>query len=123
MSFLTFKSSVLSKLNKNISKSNISKSKVSTLDDWAYDKRDQVASGESSQLKSRGTEWLQVMEKTEINFIWVIILNLEKEMATHSSTLAWKIPWTEDPSRLQSMGSQRVGHNWATLLLLFEFEL
>ena len=41
---------------------------------------------------------------------------LEKEMATHSSTLAWKIPWTEEPGRLQSMGSQRVGHNWATLL-------
>lgn len=58
MSFLTFKSNVLSKLNKNISKSNISKSKVSTLDDWAYDKRDQVA---DSQLKSRGMEWLQVM--------------------------------------------------------------
>ena len=35
-------------------------------------------------------------------------------MATHSSTLAWKIPWTEEPGRLQSMGSQRVGHNWAT---------
>ena len=35
---------------------------------------------------------------------------LEKEMATHSSTLAWKIPWTEEPRRLQSMGSQRVGH-------------
>ena len=35
----------------------------------------------------------------------------EKEMATHSSTLAWKIPWTEEPGRLQSMGSQRVGHN------------
>ena len=34
---------------------------------------------------------------------------LEKEMATHSSTLAWKIPWTEEPGRLQSMGSQRVG--------------
>ena len=34
---------------------------------------------------------------------------LEKEMATHSNTLAWKIPWTEEPSRLQSMGSQRVG--------------
>ena len=38
---------------------------------------------------------------------------LEKEMATHSSTLNWKIPW-EDPGKLQSMGSQRVGHNWAT---------
>ena len=36
---------------------------------------------------------------------------LEKERATHSSTLAWKIPWTEEPGRLQSMGSQRVGHD------------
>ena len=36
---------------------------------------------------------------------------LEKEMATHSSTLAWKIPWTEEPGGLQSMGSQRVGHS------------
>ena len=36
---------------------------------------------------------------------------LEKEMATHSSTLAWKIPWMEEPGRLQSMGLQRVGHN------------
>ena len=35
---------------------------------------------------------------------------LEKEMATHSSNLAWKIPWTEEPGGLQSMGSQRVGH-------------
>ena len=39
---------------------------------------------------------------------------LEKEMATHSSTLAWKIPWMEDPGRLQSIGLQRVGHDWAT---------
>ena len=36
---------------------------------------------------------------------------LEKEMATHSSTFAWKIPWTEESGRLQSMGSQRVGHD------------
>ena len=36
---------------------------------------------------------------------------LEKEMATHSSTLAWKIPWMEEPGRLQSMGSQRIGHD------------
>ena len=36
---------------------------------------------------------------------------LEKEMATHSSTLAWKIPWMEEPGRLQSMGSLRVGHD------------
>ena len=37
-------------------------------------------------------------------------------MATHSYTLAWKIPWTEEPGRLQSMGSLRVGHDWATSL-------
>ena len=37
--------------------------------------------------------------------------NMEKAMAPHSSTLAWKIPWMEEPGRLQSMGSQRVGHD------------
>ena len=42
---------------------------------------------------------------------------LEKEMATHSSTLAWRIPWTEEPGRLQPTGSQRVGHDWATSLV------
>ena len=42
-------------------------------------------------------------------------------MATHSSTLAWKIPWTEEPGRLRSMGSRRVGHDWATSLSLFTF--
>ena len=36
---------------------------------------------------------------------------MEEKMATHSSILAWKIPWTEDPGRLQSMGLQRVGHD------------
>ena len=40
---------------------------------------------------------------------------LEKEMATHSSVLAWRIPWTEKPGRLQSMGSHRVGHDWSDL--------
>ena len=42
----------------------------------------------------------------------------EKAMAPHSSTLAWKIPWTEEPGGLQSMGSRRVGHDWATSLSL-----
>ena len=41
---------------------------------------------------------------------------LEKEMANHSSILAWKIPWTEEPGRLQSMGLQRVGHDSSTSL-------
>ena len=53
---------------------------------------------------------LPIMQET-----WVQSLGwedpLEKEMATQSSILAWKIPWTEEPGRLQSMGSQRVGHD------------
>ena len=47
--------------------------------------------------------------------------SLEKAMAPHSSTLAWKIPWTEEPGGLQSMGSRRVGHDWAPSLSLFTF--
>ena len=46
---------------------------------------------------------------------------LEKAMAPHSSTLAWKIPWSEEPGGLQSMGSHRVGHDWATSLSVFTF--
>ena len=44
---------------------------------------------------------------------------LEKEMATHSSIRAWKTPEMEEPGRLQSMGLQRTGHNWATSLILY----
>ena len=45
---------------------------------------------------------------------------LEKEMAIHSRTIAWEIPWTEEPGRLQPMGSQRVGHDWVTSLTKVE---
>ena len=49
---------------------------------------------------------------------WVLSLRqqnpLEKEMATHSSTLAWKLPWIQEPSKLQSVQSQRVGYDWVT---------
>ena len=51
-------------------------------------------------------------------FLWQ---NMEKAMAPHSSTHAWKITWTEEPGRLQSMGSLRVGHDWVTSLSLFTF--
>ena len=47
--------------------------------------------------------------------------NPEKAMAPHSSTLAWKIPWMKEPGRLQSMGSLKVRHDWATSLSLFTF--
>ena len=53
------------------------------------------------------------MQETWVQFLgWEDAL--EKEMAIHSSILAWKIPWTEEPGGLQSMGSQRVGHDLAT---------
>ena len=49
-------------------------------------------------------------------FSMMYTASLEKKMVPHSSTLAWKIPWMEEPGRLQSMGSLRVGHDWATSL-------
>ena len=59
--------------------------------------------------------------------IWVLSLGrddpLEKGMATHSSILAWRIPWTEEPGRLKSMGSQRVGHDWACILCMHFIKL
>ena len=51
--------------------------------------------------------------------VYFSLTSMEKAMAPHSSTLAWKIPWMEEPGRLQSMGLLRVGHDWATSLSLF----
>ena len=56
-----------------------------------------------------------------IAFKYVYIHISKKAMAAHSSTLAWKIPWMEEPGELQSMGSLGVGHDWATSLSLFTF--
>ena len=52
---------------------------------------------------------------------WVTLLYSSKAMAAHSSTLAWKIPWMEEPGRLQSMEWLRVRHDWGTSLSLFPF--
>ena len=52
---------------------------------------------------------------------WLAVLFVEKAVTPHSSNLVWKIPWTEEPGRLQSMGSWRVGHDWATSLSLWLF--
>ena len=60
-------------------------------------------------------------EQATLSIYNFVVCNSEKAMAPHSSTLAWKITWTEDPGGLQSMGSLRVGHNWATSLSLFTF--
>ena len=71
-----------------------------------------------------GTSWVAQMVKRLLTMQETQVRSLgredplEKEVAAHSSTLAWKIPWTEESGRLQSMGSQRVGHDWATSLSL-----
>jgi len=52
---------------------------------------------------------------------WDLLIYVFLGLPPHSSTLAWKIPWMEEPGRLQSMGSLRVGHDWATSLWLFTF--
>ena len=68
-----------------------------------------------------GWPWENLLLKKNYRHIQVTVILLEKAMAPHSSTLACKIPWTEEPGRLQPMGSLRVGHNWATSLSLFTF--
>ena len=57
------------------------------------------------------------MQKTQETLVWSLGGEdpLEEEMAPHSSILAWRIPWTEEPGRLQHMGLQRVRHNWSNL--------
>ena len=68
-----------------------------------------------ASLVAQMVKRLPAMQETRVRFLgWED--PLEKEMAIPSSTLAWKIPWTEEPDRLQFMGSQRVGHDWATSL-------
>ena len=63
-----------------------------------------------ASLVAQRVKHLPAMRETQVRSLdWED--PLQKEMATHSGTLAWKIPWTEKPGRLQSMGSQRVGHN------------
>ena len=63
---------------------------------------------------------LSTMQETQVRSLgWED--PLEKEMAIHSRTIAWKIPWTEEPGRLQAMGLQRVGHDWTTSLSFFHF--
>ena len=63
-----------------------------------------------TSLVAQMVKHLTAMQETQVRSLgWED--PLEKEMATHSRTLAWKIPWTEDHGRLQSMGSQRVEHD------------
>ena len=90
-----------------------------------------------NQLQLHTSTWMNLRSNVEWENqvkeeykVWFLYVNMEKNksilfrntsMAPHSSTLAWKIPWTEEPVRLQSMGSLRVRHDWATSLSLFTF--
>ena len=86
------------------------------------------AAGWKSWMKLSGSSWWSSLVAQMVKHLpttWETQVRslgwedpLEKEMATHSSTLAWKIPWMEEHCRLQSMGSQRGGHNWPTSLRL-----
>ena len=77
-----------------------------------------------SDLKRRKL-WYKIFTQYSIYTVYhvysIYTILSEKAMAPHSSTLAWKIPWMEEPGRLQSMGSLLVGHDWATSLSLFTF--
>ena len=80
----------------------------------------------SSRVSSENLEWAESLwcekwtwhlsQRTDLLkcFTCRLVMSVEKAMATHSSTLAWKIPWTEEPGRLQSKGSRRFRHNWVT---------
>ena len=86
-----------------------------------------------THLVAEKSSWLQInvfyipiiFRKKKFSFAVVnnsaLVAWSEKAVAPHSSTLAWKIPWAEEPGRLQSMGSPRVGHDWVTSLSLFTF--
>ena len=81
-----------------------------TLEDESQRLEDVQYATEGASLEAQTVQSLPAVRET-----WVQSLGqedpLEKEMATHCSTLAWKIPWTEEPGGLQSTGSQRVGHD------------
>ena len=76
----------------------------------------------TASLVAQMVKYLPAMWETRVRFLGQEG-PLEKEMAIHFSTLAWKITWMEEPDRLQSMGSQKVEHNWATSLSLSLSEL
>ena len=94
---------------------------------WHVGKDKAIETGKKK--KKRKDQWLPERgvcggRNAEIDcweFIGQCSYSVEKAIAPHSSTLAWKTPWMEEPGGLQSTGSQRVGHDWATSLSLFTF--
>ena len=76
-----------------------------------------IGSFQTFWFQDHSTCFVIIEDPSKLLLIWVTyIVFSEKAMAPHSSTLAWRLAWTEEPGRLQSMGSQRVGHDWASSL-------
>ena len=84
--------------------------------------KDACSLEERASLVAQMVKSLPAMQETRVWFLGGED-PLEKEMAAHSSTLAWKIPWMEEPGGLQSMGSQRIGHDWVTSLSFLSFRV
>ena len=80
-----------------------------------------LCQGSLSRKEQKMRVHVEIFLKDKIVKCIYLVYSPEKAMAPHSSTLAWKIPWTEEPGRLQSMGLLRVGHDRATSLSLFTF--
>ena len=85
---------------------------------WKYFSRSYISISLGHSLKEENQSTMVILW---LYCYWIftqIGLSSEKAMAPYSSTLTWKIPWTEEPGRLQTMGSRKVGHDWATSLSL-----
>ena len=87
----------------------------------SYTQLIRIPSLSSSTISGKNQATLLCQPQSHILFMLISTSLSEKAMATYSSTLAWKIPWMEEPGRLQSMGSLRVGHDRETSLSLFTF--
>ena len=94
---------------------------------WWFSKKD---SEDSACSQMNGYDLLQFKKTLVAQMVknlpamwktWVRSLGLEKGMTTHSSVLAWRIPWMEEPGSLQSMGLQRAWHNWETNTFIYIF--
>ena len=105
---------------------------------WETQARSRAGWGRSLEEGNGNSLWYSYLEKSMDRGAWWATIHgvtknrtrlsdftsyiyMEKAMATHSSTVAWKIPWTEEPGRLQSMGSRRVGHLLSSFTFTFHF--